>query len=53
MTNIGELLAIIGKVVVWWITRNETNKAAAIEAINRKAEGWANASAGNIFDSTR
>lgn len=53
MTGWLELIGIIGKVIVWWITKNETNKAAVIEVINRKQQGWDNESAGAIFDDTK
>lgn len=46
-----ELLSIIGKLLVWWLTKREENKAVVIEAINKRAEGWKNESPTAIHNS--
>jgi hypothetical protein len=48
MSGWGELFSILGRVIVWWITKEDRNREAVIAAINRRAEGWKNEN-GDIF----
>jgi hypothetical protein len=50
MSGWGELLSILGRVVVWWLTKNDRNREAVIAAINKRHEGWQNEN-GDIFGS--
>ncbi len=48
MSGWGELLALLGRVIVWWVTRDERNRAELIARINRRQEGWKDEN-GDIF----
>jgi hypothetical protein len=50
MSGWGELFSILGRVVVWWLTKNDRNREAVIAAINKRHEGWQNEN-GDIFGS--
>ena len=44
-----EFLDILTLLVRWWFGRTEAAKAALVETINRKSEGWKNESPTDIF----
>lgn len=52
MKALGELFAILGKVVVWWLTRNERNRQAVIDQMKKAQDGWENEN-GDIFGGGR
>jgi hypothetical protein len=48
MSGWGELLSILGRVIMWWLTKDERNRAALVASINKRQEGWQNEN-GDIF----